>query len=115
MSRSLSLYLANILSSIEKIQNYTRSITYDELIEDGRTLDAVIHNFYIIGEATKQIPETIRIKYSQVEWKKIAGLRDIIAHAYFSLNTQIIWSIIQTKLEPLKGAVEAILEHEERV
>lgn len=114
MSRNLSLYLADILSSIEKIQNYTRSMTYDELIEDGRTLDAVIHNFYIIGEATKQIPETIRIKYSQVEWKKIAGLRDIIAHAYFSLNTQIIWSIIQTKLEPLKGAVEAILENEEK-
>lgn len=114
MSRNLSLYLADILSSIDNIQSYTRSMTYDELIEDGRTLDAVIHNFYIIGEATKQIPETIRIKYPQVEWKKIAGLRDIIAHAYFSLNTQIIWSIIQTKLEPLKAAVEAILENEER-
>lgn len=112
MSRNLSLYLADILSSIDNIQSYTRSMTYDELIADRRTLDAVIHNFYIIGEATKQIPETIRIKYPQVEWKKIAGLRDIIAHAYFSLNTQIIWSIIQTKLEPLKATVEAILEHE---
>jgi uncharacterized protein with HEPN domain len=48
-----------------------------------------------------------------VEWKKIAGLRDIIAHAYFSINTQIIWSIIQTKLEPLKRCVQAILNDEE--
>ena len=113
MSRSLSLYLTDILNSIEKIQKYTIAITYENLSEDERTLDAVVYNLQIIGEATKKIPESMRVKYPQIEWRQIAGLRDIIAHAYFSLNTKIVWSIIQTKLEPLKACIKQILETEE--
>jgi uncharacterized protein with HEPN domain len=112
MSRSISLYLTDILTSIEKIQKYTASITYDELLQDELILDGVLHNLQIIGEATKQIPDGIRIKYPQIQWKQIAGLRDIITHAYFSINTKIVWNIIETKLEPLKAGVETILARE---
>lgn len=113
MSRPLRLYLSDIINSIDKIQNYTANLTYDRLCKDDKTLDAVVHNLLIIGEATKQIPPSMRLKYPQIEWKEIAGLRDIIAHNYFSLNEKIIWDIIQTELHPLKNCVENILQNED--
>ena len=112
MSRHLRLYLVDIISSIEKIKKYTANLSYENLCEDDKTLDAVVHNLLIIGEATKQIPNLIRLKYSQIEWKQIAGLRDVIAHTYFSINSKIVWDIIQTKLDPLQSCVREILETE---
>jgi uncharacterized protein with HEPN domain len=112
MSRDLRLYLTDILSSIQKIQDYTAGMNYDDLIEDNKTFDAVVHNLQIIGEAAKQIPDEIRRKYPETAWRKIAGLRDIIAHAYFMVNPKIVWDIIATKIEPLYKTVELILERE---
>jgi uncharacterized protein with HEPN domain len=113
MSRSLKLYLADIINSIDKIENYIGNMNYDNLVDDGKTLDAVIHNLQIIGEATKQIPESIRQRYFEIEWQKIAGLRDIIAHAYFSINSKIVWNIVTTKLKPLRDCVALILQSED--
>lgn len=87
-------------------------MNYDEFVEDEKTLDAVTHNLMIIGEATKKIPSEIRIKYSQIEWQKIAGLRDFIAHVYFSINKQIVWNVVETKLDELKTCVQEILNQE---
>jgi uncharacterized protein with HEPN domain len=112
MSRDLRLYLTDILSSIQKIQDYTAGMNYDDLIEDNKTFDAVVHNLQIIGEATKQIPDEIRRKYPETAWRKIGGLRDIIAHAYFMVNPKIVWDIIATKIEPLYKTVELVLERE---
>jgi uncharacterized protein with HEPN domain len=97
MSRSLSLYLTDILNSIEKIQKYTIAMTYDDLSKDEQTLDAVVHNLQIIGEATKQIPESLQVKYSQIEWRQIAGLRDIIA------TKRIVKTRIFLSLKPEKS------------
>ena len=112
MSRDLKVYLSDILNSIQKIQNYTRDMNYDDLLEDNKTFDAVVHNLQIIGEATKQIPDEIRQKYPETDWRKISGLRDIIAHAYFTVNPKIVWDIITTKIKLLYKTVELILEHE---
>lgn len=109
MSRDLGLYLTDIIRAIDKIQKYTNGMTYDDLLADDKTFDAVIHNLQIIGEATKQIPEVIRQKYPHIEWRKIAGLRDIIAHAYFNVNPKIMWNILTTKLKPLRDCVALIL------
>ena len=111
MSRDLGLYLTDIIRAISKIQQYTSGMTYDDLLADDKTFDAVIHNLQIIGEATKQIPEAIRQKYPQIEWRKIAGLRDIIAHAYFNVNPKIVWNILTTKLKPLRNCVTLILQN----
>ncbi|MEC4803164.1 MAG: DUF86 domain-containing protein [Jaaginema sp. PMC 1079.18] len=113
MSRNLNLYLADILNSIAKIQKYVTDLTYRDFCADDKTLDAVIHNLLIIGEATKQIPDSLRSKYSQIEWQKIAGIRDIIAHTYFYINPKIVWNIITTQLVPLQTTVQLILNNED--
>ncbi len=112
MSRQLSLYLQDILNSIEKIKVYSKNLDYEELITDTKTLDAITHNLLIIGESVKQIPEHLRSKYPQITWKEIAGLRDIIAHAYFTLNPRIIWNIIKQDLKSLQDCIKLIQETE---
>ncbi|EAZ90135.1 HepT-like ribonuclease domain-containing protein [Crocosphaera chwakensis] len=82
------------------------------IIKDELRVDATLRNLQIIGEAVKQIPREMRNKYPRVEWLEIAGLRDILVHAYFSLENEIIWDIIQTKIIPLKSEVEIIINQE---
>ncbi|MGL4884549.1 MAG: HepT-like ribonuclease domain-containing protein, partial [Waterburya sp.] len=84
-------------------------MSYEQLIADDLTFDAVVHNLQIIGEAVKTIPPEIRDRYPQVEWRKIAGLRDIIAHAYFTIDDRIVWDIIQNKLTDLHQNIEQIV------
>lgn len=112
MSRSLKLYCDDIVISCDKILRYTQGLDYDSFFADELRFDAVIRNLQVIGESVKQIPPEIREKYTQIEWRKIAGLRDILVHAYFSLTDEIIWDIIQTKIIPLKATVLIIIEQE---
>lgn len=107
-SRNLELYLDDILASIQKIERYTINMTFDSFVADERTFDAVAHNLQIIGEAVKNIPDSVRMVYPQIEWRKIAGFRDILAHAYFSVDDEIFWNIVQTKLTDLKECITQI-------
>ena len=102
MPRDFEVYLEDIRYAITKIQRYTAGITRNGLAEDSKTLDAVIRNLEIIGEATKMIPESLRVEYPNIEWKKIAGLRDILAHHYFEVDLDIVWDILQNKLPELE-------------
>ena len=113
MSRNLKLYLVDILNSIDNIQSDTTNISYEEFVQDRRTKDAVILNLLIIGEATKQIPQDIRDQHPEIQWKQIAGMRDMIAHAYFSINNKIVWNIIENDLDFLKICIKNIQSNEE--
>jgi len=105
MSRNLALYLDDIFTSIGKIERYTANMTRKTFVADERTLDAVAHNLQVIGEAVKNIPDDMRDRYPQIEWRKIAGLRDILAHAYFAIDDEIVWDIVQTKLTALGDCI----------
>ena len=78
----------------------------NELIQDG-----VIRNLEIIGEAVKNLPDDIKKHYPEVEWRKIAGLRDILIHAYFGVDLEIIWDIVKNKVPELKEMVRKILSN----
>ncbi|MDP2209658.1 MAG: DUF86 domain-containing protein [Bacteroidota bacterium] len=77
---------------------------------DDKTIDAVIRNFEIIGEAANQVPESIQEKYPEIEWYKIIGLRNRIIHEYFGVDTEILWKIIEKDLEKLKQDINNILD-----
>ena len=101
MPRDSRVYLDDILDATRKITVYTGGLSKAAFLEDEKTLDAVIRNLEVIGEAVKKLPENLRAKHSAVEWKKIAGLRDILIHEYFGLDAEIVWDIVQNKVPAL--------------
>ena len=104
MQRELKTYIEDIIISVNKIEKYVTGMTKEDLIKSELVQDAVVRNLEIIGEAVKKIPEDVRSSYKDIPWKKIAGLRDILIHEYFGINMNIVWDIIETKLQPLKEA-----------
>lgn len=77
-------------------------LTRESFAQDTMRIDAVVRNLEIIGEAAKMIPESIRVEYPNIEWRKIAGLRDILAHHYFEVDLDIVWDVVQNKLPELE-------------
>ena len=100
--RDYKLYLDDILKSIKKIEKYTKGVSLIQLKKKDLVVDGVARNLEIIGEAAKNIPADIKNKYPDVEWKKIAGLRDILAHEYFGIDIEVMWDIVKNKLPELK-------------
>lgn len=106
MPRDLRLYLTDILDAIARIEQYLQDIQdLEQFKQDTRTMDALLHNFTVIGEAVKNIPAEMRQKHDHIRWQAIAGLRDIIVHGYFNTEPEIIWGIAQKNLKELKEAV----------
>lgn len=109
MPRDYKLYLEDILSAIGRIRRYVSGSSRESLAGDEKTLDAVVRNLEIIGEAAKKVPEDIRSQHPSVDWKKIAGLRDILIHEYFGVDVEIVWDIIENKLPVLEQQIQSIL------
>jgi len=109
MPRDYKVFLEDILEAIKKIRSYTTSLSLESFSKDEKSMDAVVRNLEVIGEAIKNVPEDVRLRYPDVEWKRIAGLRDILIHEYFGIDVVIIWDIIQNKLPFLETQVEQIL------
>jgi uncharacterized protein with HEPN domain len=102
-----------MLDSCGKILRFTANMSFDQFVEDERTYDAVVRNLEIIGEAAKNLPDDIRLRYRSIEWRKIAGLRDVIAHEYFGIDNDILWDIIENKIHSLQEEVRGIVEKEQ--
>ena len=109
MPRDFRVYLEDILAAITKIRRYMTGFSKGAFAADDRTVDAVVRNLEVIGEAVKQLPLALRAHEPGVDWQKIAGLRDILIHQYFGIDTDIVWDVVQSKLPSLEGAVSRLL------
>lgn len=99
--REISLLIDDMLQSAYKINNYTEDMDFNTFIEDDKTIDAVVRNFEIIGEAANRIPEAFRILNPSIEWDRLRGFRNRLVHEYFGIDCEIVWDIIATYLQDL--------------
>ena len=110
MPRDSRVYLGDMLAAAERIRSYTVGLTYQDFLGDTRTVDAVVRNLEILGEAAKQVPESLRSRHPDIEWRKLAGLRDILIHGYFGIDLDIIWDIVDSKLPPLTKQLSTLIQ-----
>ena len=105
-------YLKDIKDSIERVTSYTEGLTYDEFMKDNKTQDAVVRNLEVIGEATKNLSDSLRKKHPQIPWRDLTGVRDKLIHGYFRIDYDIVWNIITKELPLLLPQIEELLVNE---
>lgn len=108
--RDLKLFLFDILEAIEKIENYTKDLSFEDFTKNEMVIDAVVRNLEIIGEATKNIPDDTRLRYSNIPWKRVIGFRNIAIHGYFDVSLKVVWTISKERLPELKEQIKQIVE-----
>jgi len=109
MRRDL-LFLKDIINAMNKIFNYTEKMTKEEFKKDDRTIDAVLRNIEIIGEAANKLSKKIYKENESVPWGRMIGLRNIVIHEYFGVDLNIIWQVITVNLPETKPKIEEILK-----
>jgi uncharacterized protein with HEPN domain len=103
--------LESILEAIDRIIEYTSSInTADDFDNDHRNFDATMMNFVVIGEMIDKISDEFKKKHSEVEWIKIKGFRNLVAHDYFGIDAEEVWQIIKNKIPALKSDIKLLLD-----
>ena len=108
--RNASLLAVDILDSIRKINVYTEGMSKEEFLKDDKTIDAVIRNFEIIGEAANRMPEELRDRFDQIDWHRIRGFRNRIVHDYMGVDLNIVWKILEDDLGKLYADIQHMKE-----
>jgi uncharacterized protein with HEPN domain len=108
MPRDPRICIEDILEAIRRIGTYTENMDFVAFAKSSLTIDAVVRNLEVIGEAAGRIPEDLKAVSPEVEWRKIIALRNVLAHEYFGIHTKIVWDVVVDKLKPLEDACRTI-------
>ena len=101
--------IEDILESCHKIMDYTKDYSFEDFISDQKTIDAVIRNFEIIGEAANRMPEDFKDSHQEIDWFRIRGFRNRIVHDYFGIDYSIVWKIMETYIDQLAENLEKLV------
>ena len=110
MPRDAGAFLDDVVEACDRIASYSASLSFEQFSTDRKTVDAVVRNLEVIGEAVKNLPDDLRSRIPGIEWQRIAGLRDILIHHYFGLDLSLIWDVVQTKVPVLRERVGEFLK-----
>jgi uncharacterized protein with HEPN domain len=108
--RNAGLLLNDIVESGEKILHYVQGLSYEQFLDDNKTIDAVVRNFEIIGEAANRLPEEFKENHPEIDWYRIRGFRNRIVHHYFGIDYNIVWQIKETFLPEMLSAIRSVSE-----
>lgn len=103
------VYIRHILDAISAIQSYTEGMNVKKFKEDPKTIDAVVRQFEIIGEATRHIAMSFRERHTEIEWQKMVSMRNFLAHEYLRIDIDIIWDTARKHLPTLKTLLEPLI------
>lgn len=109
MSRDWTLLLEDILDACRLVEQFTAGISEKAFGRDALVFHATVRNLEIIGEATKQLPDDVKARMPEVDWKGAARFRDVIAHRYFALDPEVVWDIVMTKIPGLRQTTARLL------
>ncbi len=109
MKKDTIIFVHHIEESIVKIEEFTKGMTRSDFMRTTQVQDAVIRRLEIIGEATKNIPKSLRQKYPQVRWEEMARMRDKLIHHYFGVDLKITWNVVEKEIPILKQHIKLIL------
>ncbi len=108
--REIKLLLEDILEAARKIISYTRDMNFNDFVNDEKTVDAVVRNFEIIGEAASRIPTDFKSDHTGIEWRRIIGFRNRIIHEYFGIDYKMVWKIKEEDVSLLADLVQQAVD-----
>ncbi|NES23851.1 MAG: DUF86 domain-containing protein [Symploca sp. SIO3E6] len=109
-SRNTVTFLQDILEGIGDIENFTKQISFEEFTKNKEKIYAVQKAIELIGEAVKNIPDSVRNKYSYIPWRNIAGMRDKLSHQYWKVDLEVIWKVVEENLPELKVMIIQVIQ-----
>jgi len=110
VSRNWKLFLHDMLRFCEDIQSYADGLSREEFDQHRLTYDALIRKIELIGEAANKVPKQVREQSPDIAWQNMIGVRNILIHGYFGLDDDIVWDIIQNKIDPLHASLETLMQ-----
>ncbi|MHB1351637.1 MAG: HepT-like ribonuclease domain-containing protein [Desulfobulbaceae bacterium] len=104
------LYLIHLSESIEKIESYTKGLDFSSFMQNTLIQDALLRNLQVLSESTQRLSEDFKMRHSEIEWYKIAGLRNILVHDYPGIDLETVWAVVSDKPPELKTVAKAALK-----
>jgi len=109
--KDVKIFLEHIIESIDLLEKYLKNVKKEEFLKSTMKQDLAVRRIEVIGEAVKNIPSSFKAKYPEIEWKSIAGARDVLIHVYFNVDYDLVWGIINKDIPKLKRDLKIILKN----